>query len=66
MEKLSSMKLVPDAKQVGDCCSKDIFSETLQMEAMVTKRMECWFKNKYACKIRTIYFLENDAEFWAK
>ena len=46
--------------------TKDIFSETLQMEAMVTKRMECWFKNKYACKIRTIYFLENDAEFWAK
>ena len=23
MEKLSSMKLVPGAKQIGDCCSKE-------------------------------------------
>lgn len=63
---MSSMKLVPDARKVGDRCSKDIFSETLQMEAMATKEWSSDLKDKHACKIRTLYFLENDAEVWAK
>ena len=51
--------LVP--KRLGTAALK-IFSETLQMEAMVTKRRELWFKNKYACKIRTTLFFRK----WCK